>query len=69
MFEEARPSEVVSAYLPLHHDIWSSIQRRRDADFDRTRNVLLQGNAMHVTHQTKQKEDTTLATASGVAAT
>ena len=55
MFEEAHPSEVVSAYLPLLHDIWSSIKRLRDADFDKTRDVFLQGTAMHVTQQTKQK--------------
>ena len=67
MFDEPHPSEVVSASLPLHHDIWSSIKRCCDADFDKTRDVF-QGTAMHVTHQNRN-EDTTLATASGVAAT
>ena len=55
MFDEAHPSEVVLAYLPLHHDIWSSIKRCCNADFDKTRDVFLQGTAMLDPHQTKQK--------------
>ena len=48
MFEEAHPSEVVSEY-PLLNDIWSSLKRLSDADFDKTKDVFLQGTAMHVT--------------------
>ena len=43
--------------------MWSSIQRLRDADFDQTKDVLLQGSAMPVTHHTKQQGRHTLATA------
>ena len=66
MFEEAHPSEVVAAYLPLHHDIWSSIKRCCDADFDKTRDVFLQGTSLI---KPNRNEDTTLTNASGVAAT
>ena len=35
MFEEAQTSEVVSAYLPHLHVIWSSVRRIRDAHLAR----------------------------------
>ena len=48
MFDEVLPSEIVPAHLPVLHDNWSSIRSLRDADFEKTGDVLLKGH-------TKQK--------------
>ena len=68
MFDEALPSEIVPAHLPLLHDNWSSIRSLRDADFDKTRDVLFKELPCSSQITPNRKEDTTLVTASGVAA-
>ena len=65
MFDEALPSEIVPAHLPVLHNNWSSIRSLRDADFDKTGDVLLKGLPCPSRITRNRKEDTTLVTASG----
>ena len=55
MFEEAQPSEVVSAYLPHVHVIWSSNKRILDAHFSETGDVHLQGAVLLVAEDAERK--------------
>ena len=68
LFNEALPSELVPAHLPVLHDNWSSIRSLRDADFEKTGDVLLKGLPCSSQITRNRKEDTTLVTASSVAA-
>ena len=67
MFDEALPSEIVPAHLPVLHDNWSSIRSLRDADFEKTGVVLLKGLPCSSQITRNRKEDTTIVTTSSVA--